>query len=136
MFSKNKASPVMLIIPLALIILIGFLSFQIVNKSNAKAPSNSQNDVNTETTNTGSNSNMPQDSSNATGQKTQKENDLDTAMNAAPKSAYPENTCADGVVTESGARYFALKGTEKFTLTQEGKDWIVNNCPDVKTLEF
>lgn len=135
---QKKAPALLLLLPVLLLIVNIVLGGLIVLSLNKSSSPTQTSDKPPETSNTNSNpkdesKNAPPTNTSGNGAETDAFN---KAMNAIPQRGFPDNTCSTHLVIESGGNKYALKGEEKFLITDAQATWIQGNCPEVKTLNF
>lgn len=125
MFSKAAVPKSFLLLPLILLIIVFFLLFLVVQRFDA---------INTAATQTTqeTNKNLP----NPTAPPTSKSAESSDVMFKAPKGNYPANKCPEILVKESSGNNFAIEANEKYSLSSANAEWVIANCPAVKTITF
>lgn len=145
MFSNQKASPVMILVPVILFIIAMVLATLIVvnlnsntNSSQTNTTANStQTTTQTNNTNTTNNTNATNTTNSTTNTQTQnKVKDINSIVSSAPVGEYTQGECPQYLVLESNGNSFAIKNDLKYSLSTSVKNWVTANCSEVETLNY
>lgn len=138
MFSNQKASTLMILVPVILFIIAMVLATLIVVNLNSSTNSNQTNTTanSTQTTQT-NNTNTTSNTNSTTNTQTQnKVKDINSIVSSAPVGDFTQGECPQYLVVESNGNSFAIKNDLKYSLSTSVKNWVTANCSEIETLNY